>query len=259
MEEKIHFYKYQGAGNDFVMIDDRFELFEDDNHELISKMCDRRFGIGGDGLILLRNHDDYDFEMKYYNADGFEGSMCGNGGRCIVAFADFLGIIEGDTVFMAVDGVHEAKVSGTQVELKMVNVSEVEKGEGFYFLNTGSPHYVRFVNDLKSFDVFEEGKKIRYSKRFKKEGTNVNFVQVVNSGIQVATYERGVEDETLSCGTGIVASSIARFIESKASEKFNIPVNAKGGKLSVHFKTKGDGFEDIWLVGPAEQVFEGHF
>lgn len=259
MSTKIPFYKYQGAGNDFIMIDDRRAFFEGQNHELISAMCDRRFGIGADGLILLQQHDSFDFEMKYYNADGFEGSMCGNGGRCIVSFAHALGVIGSETSFLAVDGAHEAKVSGDHVELKMGDVSGIEEGEGDYFLNTGSPHYVRFVDHLEGFPVFDEGRKVRYSDRFKKAGTNVNFVEVIENSIRVATYERGVEDETLSCGTGIVASSIAHYIHSGRKGDFETDVMARGGQLKVRFKAKDNGFFDIWLIGPAQQAFEGFY
>jgi diaminopimelate epimerase len=259
MPAKIHFYKYQGAGNDFIMIDDWDRDFDEKDHQLINSICDRRFGIGGDGLILMQNHSEFDFEMKYFNADGFEGSMCGNGGRCIVAFAHFLGKIGTETRFLAVDGPHEAKVLDGEVELKMGDVTEVEKGSSFYFLDTGSPHYVRFVEKLESFDVFREGRKVRYSDRFRAQGTNVNFVQKQTEGIRVATYERGVEDETLSCGTGIVASSIAYYKYLGATGNFELPVQAKGGNLKVKFKTLNSGFHDIWLIGPAVQVFEGYF
>jgi diaminopimelate epimerase len=259
VESKIQFYKYQGTGNDFVMIDNREGVFDPKNHNLIEKMCDRRFGIGGDGLILLQNHDSLDFEMVYFNANGYEGSMCGNGGRCIVAFAKFLGIIEHSTMFMAVDGAHEAKVSGGIVELKMADVNGVEEGEGSYFLDTGSPHFVRFVDNIEGFDVFEAGRKVRYSERFNEVGTNVNFVEELENGIKVATYERGVEDETLSCGTGIVASSITQFLRSKKEGDFETAITAKGGKLKVHFKSSKGGFHDIWLCGPATQTFEGKY
>lgn len=259
MQASIHFHKYQGTGNDFIMIDDWDRQFDQGNHQLIQKLCDRRFGIGADGLILLQKHPNFDFEMKYFNADGFEGSMCGNGGRCIVAFARFLDRIGEQTSFLAVDGPHEAKVTESEIELKMSDVQEVEQGSGFYFMDTGSPHYVRFVEDLETFDVFGEGQKVRYSGRFKEKGTNVNFVQKQSSGIQVATYERGVENETLSCGTGIVASTIAFYHQSEGGNELNLPVNAKGGNLMVRFKVKDSSFYDIWLIGPAERVFEGSF
>lgn len=259
MSGRIHFYKYQGAGNDFIMIDDWDRHFDQKNFQLINRICDRRFGIGADGMILLQQHPEYDFEMKYFNADGHEGSMCGNGGRCIVAFAHFLGRVGKVTSFLAVDGPHEARVVDDRIELKMVEVGEVEKGEDFYFMDTGSPHYVRFVDNLENFDVFRAGREIRYSERFRERGTNVNFVQKQTAGIRVATYERGVEDETLSCGTGIVASSIAYFKHSGASGNVDLSVQAKGGDLRVKFKAKNDGFHDIWLIGPATQVFEGFF
>ncbi len=178
MKETIHFYKYHGTGNDFIMINDWEKNFDVQNHKLISLICDRRFGIGGDGLILLQNHESYDFEMKYFNANGYEGSMCGNGGRCIVAFAHFLKKIGEKTSFLAVDGPHEAIVGENVIELKMSEVTAVEKADDFYFMDTGSPHYVRFVDDLEHFDVFEQGRKIRYSDRFREKGTNVNFRQI---------------------------------------------------------------------------------
>lgn len=259
MEQTIHFYKYHGTGNDFVMIDDWEKTFDAENHELINRMCDRRFGIGGDGLILLQKHESYDFEMKYFNANGYEGSMCGNGGRCIVAFAHFLKRIGEQASFLAVDGPHEAMVGESVIELKMVEVASIEKTDKFYFMDTGSPHYVRFVEDLSNFDVFGEGQKVRYSERFRENGTNVNFVESQDNGIKVATYERGVEDETLSCGTGIVASTIAQYIHSAASGDFDLPVEAKGGNLKVRFKKTSKGFEDIWLIGPAVQVYEGEY
>lgn len=254
-----HFYKYQGTGNDFVMIDNRGKTFDVKDEGLIRRMCDRRFGIGGDGLILLQNQDDFDFEMLYFNADGSEGSMCGNGGRCIVAFAHYLKIIDTKTIFLAIDGRHEAKIKDDLVDLKMMKVDEVEEGNGFYYLNTGSPHYVRFVDDLEAFDVFEEGQKVRYSARFKGEGANVNFVESFSDGLKVATYERGVENETFSCGTGVVASTIAHFLKSNSAENAEMSIFTKGGNLKVKFVSKGSVFSEIWLSGPTEMVFEGDF
>ena len=255
----LHFYKYQGTGNDFVMIDNRNKTFNAKDEDLIRRMCDRRFGIGGDGLILLQNHDDFDFEMLYFNADGSVGSMCGNGGRCIVAFAHFLKIIDTKTTFLAIDGRHEAKIKDGLVDLKMIEVEEVEEGNGFYYLNTGSPHYVRFIDDLDAFDVFEEGRKVRYSARFKAEGTNVNFVEPLSDGLKVATYERGVENETFSCGTGVVASAITHFLKSNSKENTEMSIFTKGGNLKVKFESEGSAFSKIWLSGPAKMVFEGDF
>ena len=197
----MHFYKYQGAGNDFIIIDNRMNLFDSDNNERIEKLCDRRFGIGADGLMLLQNHEQSDFRMIYFNSDGFEGSLCGNGGRCIIAFANQLGIIGKHSRFVAADGIHEAEiVNPGYVRLKMADIDQIESGDGYYFINTGSPHYVTFVKNLENLDVFKTGRKIRLSNAFRAEGINVNFVEVERNGLFVRTYERGVEDETFSCG-----------------------------------------------------------
>jgi len=255
----IPFYKYQGTGNDFVLIDQRNEqhLTRKDTKQ-IERICDRRFGIGADGLILLENHDDYDFEMIYFNADGRESSMCGNGGRCIVAFAKYLGMIENSTRFIAIDGPHEADIKDEDwVSLKMMDVSKIEQGPDYYVLDTGSPHYVVFVEDLDDIDVVENGKAIRYSKRFREKGINVNFVEKRKDGIMVATYERGVEDETLSCGTGVTAAAIAYQLSKSAIEETITPIEAKGGQLSVKLTTNGKGAKNIWLQGKATRVFAG--
>lgn len=255
----MHFYKYQGTGNDFVMIDQRETHFLTRTHvDVIERLCDRRFGIGADGLILLQNKEGYDFEMIYFNSDGRESSMCGNGGRCIVAFAKQLGVIENKAHFLAIDGEHEAIVRPDGwIDLKMSDVKSVEQGNDFYYLNTGSPHYVAFVNKVLEVNVFEQGRAIRYNDRFKAEGTNVNFVEATNDGITVATYERGVEDETLSCGTGVTAAAMAHYLKSSKKIPTNIPIQVKGGKLEVRFEPEGQGFTNIWLCGLAELVFEG--
>jgi len=253
----IHFYKYHGAGNDFVILDNRDLTFEADNFSLVAWLCDRRFGVGSDGLMLLQGHPVYDFEMRYFNSDGREASMCGNGGRCIVAFARQLGIIGSTTRFMAVDGPHEAVIEeGGDISLKMGDVGRVEAVENGYFLNTGSPHFVRFADTLEGLDVFSEGRAVRYSDRFRKEGTNVNFVRQEGSHLTVYTYERGVEAETLACGTGITASALCAALKS-GLDSGGYSVTAKGGNLAVSFEKRGDGFANIWLRGPAEFVFEG--
>jgi len=203
---KIKFYKYQGAGNDFVVIDNRHEEFDGNNVSLIKFLCDRRFGV---------NHNNYDFKMRYFNSDGPEASMCGNGGRCIVAFARKLGIIETQTKFMAVDGLHEATLeTDGQVNLKMGDVKSFEKIADDYFLDTGSPHFVTFLDSLDELDVYSEGRKIRYNDRFKKVGTNVNFTKLENDKLTVFTYERGVENETLACGTGITAAALSAAVRT---------------------------------------------
>jgi len=264
----MKFWKYQGAGNDFVMIDQRIEqkLCRTDT-KLIENLCNRRFGIGADGLILLQQLANYDFEMIYFNADGRESSMCGNGGRCIAAFAQHLGIVQGRCQFLAIDGPHEAIITPkneaeTWVELKMSDVQHVDKQADAFILNTGSPHFVRFLPQIDPLDVVKEGSAIRYSDAWKKDGINVNFAEKLTSdaGWAVRTYERGVEDETLACGTGVTAVALAVFLqEKKGAGAFEIPVQAKGGQLSVRFYAHHDGhFTDIWLCGPATQVFEGN-
>lgn len=254
----IPFFKYQGTGNDFVIIDQRHQQYlQAADQPAIEGLCDRRFGIGADGLMLLQQKAGYDFEMVYFNSDGRESSMCGNGGRCITAFAHRLGVFHESCRFWAIDGEHEAVVRPDRwVELKMIDVQDVEAGKGFYYLNTGSPHYVTFTEGLGDLDVYREGRAIRYSDRFREVGTNVNFVQLEPEGIAVATYERGVEDETLSCGTGVTAAAIAYHLQQGGSSG-RIPVRVKGGTLEVRFEARSSGFGEIWLCGPAEMVFQG--
>ncbi|MDN3725422.1 diaminopimelate epimerase [Aequorivita sp. SDUM287046] len=253
---ELTFYKYQGTGNDFVIIDNREDFFPKDNTALVAKICDRRFGVGADGLLLLENHPSADFRMVYYNSDGNLSSMCGNGGRCISHFAKFLGIISEKTTFEAVDGIHEATIQGEWVSLKMNNVEKVKVSENFSFLNTGSPHHVELVSQLKDFDVFTKGKDIR-NKIYGKEGANVNFVEPQSESIfAVRTYERGVEEETLSCGTGVTAVAIAMFEMGKTSEN-KITLKTPGGELKVRFEKSGSGYKNVYLEGPATQVFKG--
>lgn len=255
---EIRFYKYHGAGNDFIIIDNRKFGFFAATIEQIAYMCNRRFGIGADGLMLLQENPDLDFEMRYFNSDGREASMCGNGGRCIVALASRLGIIGKYAKFLAVDGIHEAEVlDSDQVNLKMSDVGRISELEGGFFLDTGSPHFVKFVDDIGKVDVYNEGKTIRYSETFRKEGTNVNFVEEGDNWLTVYTYERGVEDETLACGTGITASALCAALRTGAING-NFNVKAKGGDLSVSFEKSGYGFRNIWLKGPAAYVFEGN-
>ncbi len=278
----LPFYKYQGTGNDFIMLDQRDTLFlKKTDTEIIKNLCDRRFGIGGDGLMFLQRKEGYDFEMVYFNADGTEGSMCGNGGRCLTAFAHYLGVFESKCTFLAIDGDHEAVVllppapkgsfesrhsspsgrGAKWVELKMINVAKsgIEQGDDYFLMNTGSPHYVVFTEDLTDINIYENGRAIRYSERFAKEGVNVNFVEILGDkkSIEVATYERGVEDETFSCGTGVTAAALSFYFKNGGSTE--VPIKTKGGQLAVKFRENREGgiFENIWLCGPATQVFAG--
>lgn len=256
---KIHFYKYQGAGNDFILIDNRDNSVDHHNPKLISGLCDRRFGIGGDGLMLLQNKEGYDFEMIYYNADGQPSSMCGNGGRCIVAFAKFLGVIESETEFLAVDGPHYAKISdeGDWVSLQMIDVNEVNTDADAYVLNTGSPHYVKLVDGLEQRNVYQEGHAIRNNATYRKNGINVNFVEPMEKGYFVRTFERGVEDETFACGTGVTAVALAMAQHKQQTGHITTPIKVLGGNLNIRFDYDGKAFTDIFLEGPAERVFEG--
>ena len=257
---QLNFTKYQGAGNDFVLING----FADNAYlqltrKKISGLCDRRFGIGADGLIILVPADNSDFEMIYYNADGRPGSMCGNGGRCTFRFANDLKLVGEKSDFIASDGPHTAFIDGDgSVSLKMKDVNFIETlNDNVFVLDTGSPHYVKIVDDLSGVDVFNEGKAIRYDERFKEEGINVNFIQLNEGGIEVATYERGVEDETFSCGTGVTASALVVMKMGMFKDKVNI--KTKGGHLSVmaHKSSDADQFTEVWLTGPASYVFNG--
>lgn len=254
---ELHFYKYQGTGNDFVMIDNR-DLSFPKNTDIIQKLCDRRFGVGADGLILLEKDDVTDFRMVYYNSDGNESSMCGNGGRCIVAFAKKLGIFENETDFIAVDGLHFATIDSEGiVSLQMKDVDEVQEHENHVFLNTGSPHHVQMVEDLHIFDVRNQGSKIRYSELYGQAGSNVNFVsQTDENKFALRTYERGVEDETLSCGTGATAVAIAMKATGKTNSS-TIELQVEGGTLEVSFTEKNGVYSHVFLKGPATFVFEG--
>ena len=254
----LNFQKYQGTGNDFVMIDQRVQKFIDhDDKKLIELLCDRRFGIGADGLILLEKSEEHDFKMVYFNADGKQSTMCGNGGRCIVHFAWSLGVCGKETIFEAIDGLHKGKIFDSNVvSIQMSDVLKVDvKTTKTYVLNTGSPHYVKLMEDLPK-NIKVSGAEIRYSDPYKQEGVNVNFVKINEGNIEVATYERGVEDETLSCGTGVTAAAIATFLDQGAKNN-NVNIQTKGGQLSVSFEQDGDTFRNIWLTGPAVKVFDG--
>jgi len=257
---KIEFWKFQGNGNDFVILDGRLhhpELLT----EQIKFICDRHYGIGADGLMILDNDPQTEFEMIYYNADGHLSSMCGNGGRCIAAFAYMMKIVGKKSIFKAFDGIHTALINGEikkdksfDVSLSMNDISMIIKENDFYVINSGSPHYVEFVKKVAEIDVVKEGRNTRYSERFSPKGINVNFVEISNNRIFVRTYERGVEDETLSCGTGVTASAIATYLETGKKE---FSIHTTGGEFSVNFNEENGQFSSVWLNGPAELVFKG--
>lgn len=251
----MKFLKYHGTGNDFVMIDNRAGLPHSSESE-IKRLCDRRFGIGGDGLIYLEKAEEADFRMVYFNSDGRESTFCGNGGRCIVAFAKLLGVFEGiKTQFLAKDGLHEAEIVGENIRLKMRNVDLVQQNEFGYELFTGSPHLVLVVENMDTIDVKTKGANIRYNDLYAREGINVNFIEQTGDEVWVRTYERGVEDETLSCGTGVTAAALVMGSLGLPSP---VSVETPGGKLSVEFQSDGNqGFKEVFLIGPAEMVFEG--
>jgi diaminopimelate epimerase len=255
---QLEFYKYQGAGNDFVMVDNRSGFFPKENTQLIEHLCDRRFGIGGDGLILLENDTDTDFKMVYYNSDGNQSSMCGNGGRCLVAFAKDLKVIENETTFIATDGLHHASFEDTGlVSLQMIDVPSIDIKKDHSFLNTGSPHHVQMVEALEHYNIKEEGAAIRYGELYGAAGSNINFVKKIDeTTFRLRTYERGVEDETLACGTGATAVAIAMNATGQ-TEATVINVNVEGGKLVVSFDKTPNGFTNVFLKGPAEFVFKG--
>lgn len=253
----LDFFKYQGAGNDFVIVDNRNGVFPVEDFELIKRICDRKFGVGADGFMTLERSSEVDFEMNYYNADGRPGSMCGNGGRCLVAFAKKIGIFRDKTKFRAIGELYEASVKNDLVSLKMMNVSSIEKRDEHIFIDTGSPHHIEFTENVHDVDVVGLGRKIRYGAPYFETGTNVNFVE--QSGLDsfvVRTYERGVENETLSCGTGVTAVALAAYHLNKTQSK-EIKIKTRGGSLKISFQPDGRGFKNIILTGPATLVFEG--
>jgi len=253
------FNKYQGTGNDFVIIDNRSQFFPKSDTALIALLCDRKFGVGADGLILLEEHASVDFRMTYYNADGRESSMCGNGGRCMVAFAKALGIIHSETVFEAVDGMHKAHIVDGIVHLKMQDVHHIKTTSEYSFLDTGSPHHVTMAAALKTMDVKAAGAAIRYSDLYGEGGSNINFVdQLGAASFAVRTYERGVEDETLSCGTGVTAVALAMHSQRK-TKATDVALTVEGGQLRVCFVPTVNGYEEVYLVGPAQLVFKGEW
>ena len=252
----IAFTKYHGTGNDFVLIDNRQGIFDRSDTVLVAAMCSRRFGIGADGLILLENHSDCDFTMVYFNADGNPSSMCGNGGRCIVHFAHQLGIIKNEARFMAVDGLHTATIEGDAVSLKMADVKAVKIAEAYCYLDTGSPHHVIFTEQIDAIDIKKQGAAIRYG-LYGDQGANVDYVEQIDSeNFKVRTYERGVEDETYSCGTGVTAVALAAY-QNKLTDLTRLKLHTPGGLLSVSFKEHNIGFTNIYLRGPATAVYTG--
>jgi diaminopimelate epimerase len=251
---KLKFDKYQGAGNDFVIVnnlDGKYNL----SGEQIARLCDRRFGIGADGLILVEKSDKADFAMKFYNSDGKTASMCGNGGRCIARYAYDHGIAPETMKFVAEDGLHEAEIIDNEnVKLKMIDVDGITIFDDGMWTNTGVPHFVKFVDDIDDVDIDIDGCRLADDKRFAPERTNVNFTDNAN-GFRLRTYERGVEGETLACGTGTVATALC--INTKNGTPSPIALKAKGGLLKVYFEKNNNGYENIWLEGPAIKVFEG--
>lgn len=252
----IAFNKYQGAGNDFIIIDNRKGLINPGDVNLINRLCDRRFGIGADGLILISDVSNDDFEMKYFNSDGKLGSMCGNGGRCAAHFSKKAGIAGDKQKFLAFDGIHEASIDKDIVRLQMADVNNYKIIDGNYSLNTGSPHYVVFTEGVEKMDVSTEGKKLRWAPEFAPGGTNVNFAEIIDDKLYLRTFERGVEEETLACGTGITASAIASVLSGRFVSA-PVKVQARGGDLKVEFDVKDGKVTNIWLTGPATFVFEG--
>ncbi len=250
----IHFFKYQATGNDFVMIDNRLSIFNKADVLVIEKICDRHFGVGADGLILIEEHPDVDFEMIYFNSDGTQ-SLCGNGSRAAIMFAKDLGIIEDEAQFMTISGILSAIVDDKIVHLQMPDVGGIENHHDDFILDTGSPHYVRFISNAEQLPIDIEGPKIRYNPEFE-GGINANFAEIIDTNsIFVRTYERGVEAETYSCGTGVTASALAGSLKGLKSP---VSIQTRGGQLNVSFEKDGKGgFRDIFLVGPAERVFEG--
>ncbi|MFA9211789.1 MAG: diaminopimelate epimerase [Moraxellaceae bacterium] len=256
---ELKFSKYQGTGNDFIMIDNLKGQWNELSLFQIQQLCDRKFGIGADGLIKINTTTGYDFEVDYYNADGSQ-SFCGNGARCAVVFAHQLGITKQTVSFEAIDGLHSATKTADLVALQMSNVLDwtIEE-EGALSLNTGSPHYIKWCTHLQEQDMVAYGKSIRYSPMYASEGINVNLVEVLSENqLAIRTYERGVEDETLSCGTGVTAAAIAAAIQQDKLGNLSFSLSTQGGDLSVKFNRISDKkIEDIWLIGPAKHVFEG--
>ena len=251
---ELHFTKYQGTGNDFILVDDRNETFPVSD-QLVQRLCDRRFGIGADGLILIQDHPDLDYRMIYFNSDGSQ-SLCGNGSRCGFAFAKSLGMVNSKATFETTDGRHEIKLEDGKIQFQLVNVEEViQINDKEWYINTGSPHHIIISEEVEGVDIVRKGRGIRNSPTYSSQnGTNVNFAQLLQDKVKIRTYERGVEDETLSCGTGATAVGI---VAGKLGLTSPISIQTMGGELNVFFQQNGDSFTNIWLAGPAEKVFEG--
>lgn len=254
----LHFHKYHGAGNDFIILDGRSKL-PDLTPDFVAALCERHLGIGADGLIVLENEAMADFRMRYFNADGYPGSLCGNGGRCVTKFAADQGIIQTKTNFLTSDGIHHSEVlADGRVRLGMKDVSEFKELEADYVIDTGSPHYIKYVEDLDQIDVIEQGQSIRNSEPYKSEGINVNFVSYKAKRIFIRTYERGVEAETLACGTGVTAVAIAHCLRARLEGEQSVQVHTLGGMLEVDLKKcASQMFSSVYLTGPATHVFSG--
>lgn len=255
---KILFEKYQGTGNDFIMLDNRSGQYDWLSIDQVQFLCDRRFGIGADGLIRINKCPGFDYELDYFNSDGTK-SFCGNGARCGLAFSKALGFISSEVSFLGCDGPHRAALSATEFQIDMLPVLAVNRDGDDYVLHTGSPHYVRFVTDVESADMFNEGRRIRYSPSYANEGINVNLVEVINANtIAIRTYERGVENETLSCGTGATACALVWAAKQSLTGEHALSVKVKGGELKIRFERNENGeFHNVQLIGPAVRVFAG--
>ena len=256
---RVKFWKYHGTGNDFILFDNRSGTIDRADTAWFKQLCDRRFGIGADGVMLLETAPDFDFEMVYYNSDGNPSTMCGNGGRCMVAFAATLGIVKEHYRFLAVDGPHEAFIRQGNVHLRMSDVSTVQQFPDHDEIDTGSPHFVTFVDDIMTVNVNRDGAAIRNRSAYMPKGINVNFLEWHDGALLIRTYERGVEEETLSCGTGVTAAALSAALHQQVSNGVHTQtLQTMGGKLQVQFNRTGpQSFTDIWLIGPATFVFEG--
>lgn len=255
---QFNFYKYHGTGNDFIIIDQSENPELNLSDQIIRFLCDRKLGIGADGLMVYYLCNGYDFGMTYFNSDGFESTMCGNGGRCLAAYWKSKGHSGNSVRFKGIDGEHIAQfLDADIIKLGMNDVNGLIKIEEGFAMNTGSPHFVSFVSNIDKLNVKEEGKRIRYSKEFAPDGVNVNFVEIKEGKIHIRTYERGVEDETLSCGTGSVAAAIATYLKT-GPQANSFEIVAPGGILKVSFVQSGAGaFKEIFLEGSATFVFKG--